>query len=579
MFYPQIVFISLVATLGQVHAAEVDWGLDDEVVENPFEDAVVVDSCDFFSIQRSIVSCATATLENRPPLGACKTSDIERLAKLKSKELPPFNPEIQTRINEAFSGFIVNDDKKNKEQLLSVIPEFSNLIELNTLQGELSSQIDPIMLNPKLSDEQKLVLYEPFKDVQNELWEKNRTEQASLVDRVILVIYSYCMSGSQDSCNYLDEIYDVHGWLLRPETTPAYCEFQDLKVIRDSVYVKRKLSLAQLLNKPAVSNENGPIKLYSHSRMYSAYLDDNESSDVYMKLSEELLKVYKDTDSKNTDKLKETALALTTSTNGYFQAYFPEYFTVSERACDDWGMHQTCYELARAYRFGLNTPENHYLAEEYYLKAIELMPNYAAAYSELANMQLDIKSPVFNADKAITNLNACVNSIYCPSTLGFVYVSKLYNDKGLTIDERIKLAEELWLSELDSASKAHFEKLTFDKLLEMKPMYDFAYTSPSHYDESVFKSALAGHKKAQLLLAQGFFYSIPSNLLFSPTHSFKWILLAEQDFAKGLSDKDREALHEMKNILLKILSPNDLKRAHKMATEISRYALEKLSKH
>jgi len=566
MFNRLYLLIFLVVMSAKLNAApEVNFGKNDEVVHDPFIDAVVVSD-----------DCSTSSLENRPLWGWCSVSDIKRLASLKINELPPYDPEHYEILKSVGLGELISISNYEKGILDKQVSVLDIMMDLNKVQSEINAGVDTILADKSLSYSQMQDSVKVFQEENNqeEIWQRRRNTEVYFYESFAFSAYAYCLSGKLQACYNLESLIDGFTYLYKGDTLPASNQIFASRGEGNDPFIEESMALAELLREPAFKLADGPIGLYSIHREKAGYLGDADFSDRHTKLAEELLGEYRSTPDEATERLKEISHALMHRTNGYFRANYSDFFKIAERSCLEWENPQSCYELARAYRFAIQTPENHFLAETLYEKAISILPNYFAALYELASMRLEISSPTYNVKKALENLKGCVNSIYCPDTLAFVYASKLFPYEQPSEHERILQAEELWLSSLSNSTSARIETLQAKRLLEWNKAYNFAYTSPTNSDESIFKAALAGYQPAQFLLAQGYSHSIPSNLVNSKVHAYKWALLAGQDSAKGLSKANRERRYELELKLKAELSIDEQKLAHSLATGISRNALE-----
>ena len=523
-----------------------------------------------------IQNCSTSGLNDRPLWGACSIEDIQRLGYLGAKSLPAYSSLLMDNIYSLIGGAIPADFDKNRLELYKIIPEIQNFEDLSKLNEKLYGDVRIIWSNKNLSQEQKKTSEEEvLSNYPVDLFDSLQTEKSRLFERAQFISYSHCLGGVRAACDTFADKWDTHFLQISEGNTPAFCELKKSPASKftpeRSFY---KVSVTELLRKPALKNKNGPVYAYSKLRLRNPYISDLESGKQYLPLVNELLEAFKTVDEKNGERQQEISRALVEQTNGYFQYEFSEFFGVAEPSCMDWSNSMACYHLARSHRFGIQTPENHFLARDYYERSIQLKSKYFPALYELASMQLEIKSPVFDAAKAMTNLELCEASIYCPVTLGFLYVSKLFPEPALSIDDRFEKAIKMWQTSVLDENSALQAKSNFERLIDYDPNYDFVYTSPNFSDEAVFQAAISGHKKAQLLLAQGFSGSVASNLVYAPKLAYVWALIVEQDFAKGISLADERRLKDIKLKVGNSLSIDDLKYAHYQATKIARYALE-----
>jgi len=518
-------------------------------------------------------NCSTSSLNNRPSWGACSIEDIQRLGYLQSQNLPAYSSLLMNDVYSLIAG--ASPDKKRRE-LYKLLPEIKRFEDLNKLHNNLSKEYRSIWGRANLSQDLKLNLEEKARsNYPKDLFENLQAEKSRLFERAQFISYSYCLVGLRAACETFIDKWQTHSLLINQRNTPAFC---DLKKSPASNFTPERsfyrLSVTELLREPALNNKNGPVYAYAKLRSRNPYISDLKSGMQYLPLVNELLKALKASGDQGSSRQQEISRALIEQTNGYFQYEFTDFFSVAETSCLKWSSPEACYQLARSHRFGIQTPENHFMARDYFQRSVELKPKYFWALSELASMQLEFTSPVFDSLAAMKNLELCESSIYCPVTLGFLYASKLFPDPAVPLNDRFEKAIQLWQTSVPDKYSARMEKSKFEGVVASDPNYDFAYSSPNFNDDIVFKAAISGHKKAQLLLAQGFSGSVASNLVYSPKLALVWALMAEQDFGEGLSLEDKKRLREVKSKVGNSLSGNDLQYAHSQATEIARHALE-----
>ena len=534
--------------------------------------------------------CSSASVQNRPSWGFCSLKDIKRLGASNARELPAYSEEIREFLEEVSTNQAKPLVDDRLAQSISAHADVNKLTEqLDELDRKISEirkkQSKKHSLKPKKVDNKMLSLRE---QIANELFEKRN----KVGEQVAFTLYSYCTTGNAKACARFEFQVDTHGIFWPNSLLPGYCAITQNPSMKGNdlnPYTARSLALAELLSAKLDGLNEMAIEAYAKHRSIGGYLDSSDASfakrlsssaiktysklangrtDRWMRLSDELLKLYSKTSLENADKRRAIARALMKHTNGHFSYYFSEFFDVATDACVKLNDPSTCVELARSHQFGKNTSENVFMAEKYFEKALKIKPDAPKVIAELAALRLSLGSPVYDANLALESLESCSNSFYCKSELAHLYSSKKYPKSDVPVLERLKRAEKLWTAGIDQydVNESHSSVDTLLKIYDYHSLLLSDYL-PSFHD--LFKAALTGHKKAQVILALAHSGKLPNNLVVSRPYAYHWALLAYSNFGQGLSENDKTAMFKMISELETQLSKEELRAVSELASERS----------
>lgn len=541
--------------------------------------------------------CSSASVQNRPSWGFCSLKDIKRLGASNARELPAYSEEIREFLEEVSTNQAKPLVDDRLAQSISAHADVNKLTEqLDELDRKISEirkkQSKKPSLKPKKVDNKMLSLRE---QIANELFE-NRNKVG---EQVAFTLYSYCTTGNAKACARFEFQVDTHGIFWPNSLLPGYCAITQNPSMKGNdlnPYTVRSLALAELLSAKLDGLNEMAIEAYAKHRSIGGYLDSSDASfakrlsssaiktysklangrtDRWMRLSDELLKLYSKTSLENADKRRAIARALMKHTNGHFSFYFTEFFDVAKEACNELREPSSCLNLAQSHQFGKNTSENVFLAEAFYEKALEITPNAPNVIVELARLRLSPGSPVYDSNLALEGLQNCSNSTYCRSELALLYSSKLYPKKEVPVLERLIRAETLWTEGMDQYDVRQSHS-SVDQLLKT---YDYQSLLLSDYVlsfQDLFKAALTGHKQAQVILALAHSGNLLCNLVVSRAYAYHWALLAYTDSGRGLSEKDKKAMFRLTGELEAELSKQELRTVSELASERSRKIREYL---
>ena len=534
--------------------------------------------------------CSVASTQNRPSWGFCSLEDIKRLSTLNAKQLPAYSDEIDVLLKDMSKGQAKGEMDGG---LTQSIPSHTEVLKLTKQQDELESRVSAIWKQSRnqptseLNKADELIVSENRRIAQ-----KLSKKRQEVGEQLAFTLYSFCIAGNTKACARFEYHIDTRGIYWPNYLLPGYCAVSQRSGISDdnlNSYSITALALAELLREKLDDPDSEVIEAYAKQRSRGGYLDStdksfltrltssattaysklaNERSYRWMRLSDELLELYRKTPLANNGKRRTIARALIEHTNGHFSYYFSEFFDVATDACVKLNDPSTCVELARSHQFGKNTSENVFMAEKYFEKALKIKPDAPKVIAELAALRLSLGSPVYDANLALESLESCSNSFYCKSELAHLYSSKKYPKPDVPVLERLKRAEKLWTAGIDQydVNESHSSVDTLLKIYDYHSLLLSDYL-PSFHD--LFKAALTGHKKAQVILALAHSGKLPNNLVVSRPYAYHWALLAYSNFGQGLSENDKTAMFKMISELETQLSKEELRAVSELASERS----------